>query len=145
MSLIEHAKQELAFLKNGDEMNDSMADDVLAVVEVFANQGHSGFSAGYAIQCLEKLLRYQPLRPLTGEDNEWNEVGEGVFQNKRSSRVFKENGIAYDIDGKVFEDEKGCRFTSRDSRVNVTFPYSPTTEYVKTTSVEAVNHEQTEQ
>lgn len=141
MTLMEHARQELQFLRTGDSMNEKMATDILTIVREFSKQGHSGFSANYAINALEKLLRYQPLRPLTGEDSEWVEVGSGVYQNNRCSRVFKENGRAYDIEGRVFEEPDGCCFTSKDSHVDVTFPYTPKTEYVKVgkPDVEAVS------
>jgi len=63
--------------------------------------------------------------------------GDKLYQNKRCGRVFKDESGAYDIDGKVFyewyTDENGEKFkshyTSRDSRVPVTFPYRPTTVY----------------
>jgi hypothetical protein len=79
---------------------------------------------------------------LTGEDWEWSDVrhnsdGSIHYQNKRCSHVFKDETGAYDINGKVFyewyTDENGEKFkshyTSRDSRVPVTFPYIPTTVY----------------
>lgn len=63
--------------------------------------------------------------------DEWTEASEGVFQNRRCSRVFKDAaGSAYDINGKVFVEPNGVGFTSSDSRVPVTFPYVPATEYV---------------
>ena len=116
---------------SGDEMNDAMCDHILKMVDVFAEEGHSGFSAEYAISILQKLLRWEPLSPLTGEDDEWNEK-DGFFQNKRCSRVFKDgkNGQAYDIRGKVFVEPDGVSYTSRDSRVYIEFPYVPKTEYV---------------
>lgn len=133
MSLVEHAKRELALLPgddDGDEMQAEMNAHIIRMVELFADEGHSGFSAAYAISVLQKLLSFEPLTPLTGNDDEWVEVGTGVFQNSRCSRVFKEDGEAYDIDGRVFREPSGACFTGRDSRVPVTFPYVPTTEYV---------------
>ena len=56
---------------SGDEMNDAMCEHILKMVNVFAEEGHSGFSANYAINILQKLLRFEPLSPLTGEDDEW--------------------------------------------------------------------------
>jgi hypothetical protein len=115
-----------------DEMNTAMCNHILKMVDVFAEEGHSGFSAAYAIGILEKLLRWQPLSPLTGDDYEWNEEEGGIFQNKRCSRVFK-NGKdeqAYDICGKVFVEPDGVSYTSRDSHVFIEFPYVPKTEYV---------------
>lgn len=117
---------------SGDKMNDMMCDHILKMVDVFAEEGHSGFSAGYAISILQKLLRFEPLSPLTGEDDEWCEVSDGLFQNKRLSRVFKngKDGQAFDIDGKVFVEPDGVSYTNRDSRVYIEFPYIPKTEYV---------------
>lgn len=118
---------------SGDEMNDAMCEHILKMVDVFAEEGHSGFSAQYAINILQKLLRWEPLSPLTGEDDEWMEVDDdGLYQNKRLSSVFKKgkDGRAYDIDGKVFVEPDGASYTSRDSRVYIEFPYVPKTEYV---------------
>lgn len=125
-----------------DEMQQAICEHVLKLLEIFAGEGHSGSSAPYAINVFKKLAMFEPLVPLTGEDWEWTEVGEGCFQNKRCSRVFKQadrfDGQAYDIDGIVFFDwytdpETGEKsksyFTGRDSFVPVTFPYTPTTEY----------------
>jgi hypothetical protein len=96
----------------------------------FSKQGHSGSTAPYAVGVLEKLLMFEPLKPLTGEDDEWNEVGTGVFQNRRCSHVFKsESDGAYDIEGIIWRDADGCTFTSYESRVPVTFPYTPKREY----------------
>jgi hypothetical protein len=123
---------------SGDKMNDMMCDHILKMVDLFAEEGHSGFSAGYAISILQKLLRFEPLSPLTGEDDEWCEVSDGLFQNKRLSRVFKngKDGQAYDINGRVFVEPDGVSYTSRDSRVYIEFPYIPKTEYVNVEKTE---------
>ncbi len=102
---------------------------VLRLVEVFADEGHSGMSAGMAISLFERLARFEPITPLTGNDDEWNEVDEGVYQNRRCPHVFKEGGAAYNAEGVIFRDPDGCCYTSGESRVAVTFPYVPKTEY----------------
>jgi len=132
----EHAKHELDIIglkEDSDEMDRAMRNHILKMVEVFSDEGHSGFSAGYALAILSKLLKFEPLTPLTGEDSEWNLVSEidNLYQNRRCSHVFKSNGKSYDINGKVFVQEDGVSYTSVDSRVDVTFPYTPKTEYVK--------------
>ena len=131
-NLVEHAKRELAFMKDGDEMNEAMHDHLLHMVEEFAKEEHSGFSASYAASALNKLFQFEPLRPLQGTDDEWNEVAEGLLQNKRCGRIFKDKstGRAYDIEGKVFIDPYGSGYTSSDSCIDITFPYTPKTEYV---------------
>lgn len=137
MNTIEYAKEELkrcGYAMDGtdDPYNQMAIDAILEIVEVFSKQGHTGFSAGYVINAITKLLSHEPLTPLTGADDEWNDIGEGNFQNKRCSRVFKnQDGQTYDINGKVFTDKTGCSYTNRHSKVNVVFPYVPTTEYIQ--------------
>jgi hypothetical protein len=117
-----------------DEMQEDICKHVLELLKVFSDEGHSGTTAPYTVNMFKKLAMFEPLVPLTGEDWEWNECGNGVFQNKRCSRVFKQadrfNGQAYDIEGKVFREPSGACYTGAESRVLVTFPYTPKTEYV---------------
>lgn len=118
-----------------DEMQEEICKHVLELLKVFSDEGHSGSTAPYTVNMFKKLAMFEPLVPLTGEDWEWVEVSEGVFQNKRCSRVFKQadrfNGQAYDIDGKVFREPGGACYTGSESRVLVTFPYVPKTEYIE--------------
>lgn len=134
MSLESFAKEELERAGLFDKDSDyggMMGEAVMKMVKVFADEGHSGYSAGLAVSIFEKVARFEPLTPLTGEDDEWMEVGKGVHQNRRYSSVFKRaDGSAYDIDGKIFRDPDGACFTNADSRVPVTFPYTPKREYV---------------
>ena len=132
-NLVAYAKSELERAKlfgEGDFYGGMMGDAVMKLIQVFADEVHSGMSAGMAISIFEKLARFEPLTPLTGEDDEWVEVGTGVFQNRRCSHVFKENGEAYDSEGRIFREPNGTCYTSRHSRVPVTFPYTPKREYV---------------
>ena len=143
-NILSHAMDELDRIgmteDSDDEMNVAMRKHVLHMMQEFANEGHSGFSASYAISILTKLMDFKPLSPLTGEDDEWNNLVENYesvphWQNKRRSSVFKNaDGSCYDIDGKVFWEwampyEEGDKphksyYTNRDSRVPVTFPYT---------------------
>lgn len=137
--MIEYAKSELARIsKDEDGIQDAINKNILDIVELFASQGHSGFSAGYVMSVLERLLRFKPLTPLTGEDDEWTEVsdkmGQKCFQNKRCSSVFKTTDAqgnfleAYDIDGIAYSDNGGLTwFASNRFQKNVTFPYEPPT------------------
>lgn len=139
MSLVEYAKKELDLIgltdedRTGESMDFHMRDHILRMVKEFSEEGHSGYSASYALFILKRVLDFKPLSPLTGKDDEWNEVGHGVYQNRRASNVFKENGQAYWSDGIVFWEwytpEDGSEpfksyFTSRDSRVMIeSFPW----------------------
>lgn len=124
--------------KFNDDMQEMICNHVLALLDVFDGEGHSGSSAPYAINLFSTLAKFDPIVPLTGEDWEWHDVSDyggrdngPVFQNRRCSHVFKDNDGAYDIDGKVFwewyRDEDGTAsktyYTCHESRVPVTFPY----------------------
>jgi hypothetical protein len=129
-----HAEREmLHWRKSDDPMSRAMADDLAELILVFGTQGHSGFSASYAISCFKTLAAFKPLGPLTGDPLEWNEVGDNQYQNNRCSTVFKSgaDGEAYDIDGVVFEEPNGCRFTCFLSRTPVVFPYVQKTAIAK--------------
>lgn len=135
--MIDFAKRELATLRSSDEpneMQDMIEKHVLEMVKLFSDEGHSGSSASYTISILEKVLRFEPITPLTGEEDEWTELGYGpdmFAQNKRCSHVFKRaDGSAYDCEAVIFRDPDGSCFTSKGSSRDVTFPYRPTREYV---------------
>ena len=126
-----------------DEMQEAICNHVIRLLGVFAGEGHSGASAPYAISLFEKLAKFEPIAPLTGEDWEWNDVGDGVYQNKRCSHVFKQadrfDGQAYDIDGKIFwewytdpetNEQYESYYTSNESFTPIEFPYVPTKEYI---------------
>ena len=125
-NLVEYAKDELkriGMIDSGEPYNDMGTKAILDLIELFSSQNHSGFSAPYVINVFSRLAKFKPLSPLTGEDDEWNEVGD-IFQNKRYSAVFKDkDGNAYNVEGKVFTDDGEVWYTCKDSRVNVTFPY----------------------
>lgn len=127
-NLVDYAKDELkriGMIDSGEPYNDMAANAILELIEMFSSQRHSGFSASYAIEAFSRLAKFKPLSPLTGEDDEWCNVTEDLLQNKRYSAVFKnkESGNAYNIEGKVFTDDGETWYTSRESRVDVTFPY----------------------
>ena len=141
MSYKEHAKREFiaaGWIKEDgsfcDEMQKMMCDQVIELIDLFSKQGHSGFSAPYAINLFEKLAKFEPIVPLTGKDDEWNDSRfseELTKQNKRCSHVFKDSdGRAFDINGKIFRTKSGSCYTNRESRVYIDFPYTPKREYV---------------
>jgi len=151
MTLLSHAENELDAIgmtaDSPDKMNVAMREHLIHMVSEFAKEGHSGFSASYAVGILEKLFSYKPLCPLTGADSEWLAIAESqtngnngtLYQNMRASHVFKDDDGAYDIDGKIFYDivtdgegePHKSYFTGLGSRVPVTFPYTPVSEYLE--------------
>lgn len=127
-NLVDYAKEELkriGMIGSGDPYNEWAAKAILDLVELFESQDHSGFTASYVANAFDRLARFKPIAPLTGKDDEWNDLGDGTFQNKRYGAVFKDkDGVAYNIEGKAFSDDGEIWYTSRDSRVNITFPYT---------------------
>ena len=136
-NFILHAKREFDAMgwidadNKMEEMQDLMCKQVLELLKLFSSHGHSGFSAPYAINMFKTLASFEPLGPLTGKDCEWNEVGDGWWQNNRCSHVFKgKDGRSYDSEGKIFREPNGNCYTSKDSNVYIEFPYTPKREYV---------------
>lgn len=140
-NLLKHAERELKLIgyDGKDEYNNMAKEAILQLIETFAKQGHSGFSAHYKAKMFHKLAMYEVLSPLTGNDDEWNDVsdisGEMLFQNNRDSRVFKNDDGAYFLDAIVWQETiKGDtnHFTNKDStRYIKSFPFTPKTFYVK--------------
>lgn len=106
-----------------DEMQDWIEKCVLDVLDLIADQGHSGFSHGYLLTLLVPLLKDKPITPLTGKEWEWdNEYG--LIQNKRCFSVFKDlDGSAYSTEGYAFSDDGGKTYwTGVESWKTITFP-----------------------
>ena len=150
--LIRHAKIE--FLKLGYKPIEECEDDpdkwiqknVLELLEVFSNQGHSGFSAPYAIDYFQKLASFKPLTPIMCTDDEWSNTSlldplDNLYQNKREGSIFKEgiNGKPYYIDAIVWRNQNGNCYTgsafnskkeSIKSRQYIKIPFTPKTFYI---------------
>jgi hypothetical protein len=114
MSVIAQAKEELARINFGAEDSAVMID----ILERFFDQWDSGGAVWAVAPVLQKLIAGKPLSPLTGGEAEWFDHGNGVFQNKRCSSVFKdprfhEGKLAYDLDN------------PEGSRAAIEFPYTP--------------------
>lgn len=95
MSLVEYAESELklAGLFDADSDYDGMLGTAtLEIVKVFADQGHSGTSAMMVTELASRLMRYEPLTPLTYGPEEWVEVADSLWQNKRKFDVFSKDG-----------------------------------------------------
>lgn len=136
-NLVKHAKNELKLLGGeDDEMQQLMDKDILQIVEIFANQGHSGFSASYAISILRRLLAFMPITPLTGEDDEWEEpdVDRYTQQNKSYSSVFRNSKTneSYDINAVTFYyGDDTSEWNRGGVRYGITFPYAPKESSIK--------------
>lgn len=117
-SLIIHAKEELnraGLLDKDSDYNGMIGEAVLELMEKFAEQGHSGFSAHLTIDVFQRLAKFQTLTPITSDPKEWMEVsnyfdGKGVWQNLRNPATFSNDGgkTWYNLDDR--EKDKWFRF-----------------------------------
>ncbi len=135
MTLKAHAERELKLIgykcDGSDEPPNSwIVENVFELIEVFSRQGHSGSSAPYLIDLFKRLASYETLSPLAGTDDEWMQVTDNLWQNKRCSRFFKgDDGLAYDSEAIVFRKPDGACYISFESRRFVEFPCTPNREY----------------
>jgi hypothetical protein len=154
-----HASRELEILSKTvpDAIVTPFTKEILALCEAFGKSGQSGGSAPMTAsaisQAVEKLMMFETLAPLTGEDSEWVDMseyndGEPMLQNNRDSRVFKngKSGQAYFIDAIVFNGDIGGAFTGNGS---VTYKGKPVSSsqyikqfpfYPKTFYVDVIDH-----
>lgn len=148
-NLVKHAEAELKLAGLFDKDSDydgGLGEAVLELVKVFAKQGHSGFSASRTIQLFERVANYKTLKPLTGEDSEWNDVsemsGEPQWQNNRDSRVFKDkDGKVTALEAIVWRTQKGSTWSGTADGISSKqeiqgFPFTHKTFYVDVTEEE---------
>lgn len=105
-SLVQHAETEIkkAALDSPESDYEGMlGNEILRIVRTFSEAGHSGGSAAMTIAALEKLLRYEPLTPLTSDPDEWMQVqgpstqfpeSEDLWQSRRNPAAFSKDGGA---------------------------------------------------
>lgn len=155
MSLLQHAKKELELAGFYDKDSDyagMLPEAILELIEVFANQGHSGGSASRVIDIFNRLARFKNLSPITGEDSEWVEVdkningGKTLFQNNRCFSIFKESkdGAAYYNDAFVWKTPSGGTWSGVallgnrkiNTRMDISFPFTPKTFVIDVDEIE---------
>jgi acyl carrier protein len=96
-SLVEHARHELELLGQFVE-DQAFAQSIVAALSAFASYGHSGGSAAVAVDLMCRLLRREPLTPITSDPAEWVDrsemSGRPWWQNRRDSRAMSHDGGA---------------------------------------------------
>lgn len=146
MGLLDHAKEELRLLSlTGTPDNrpivEEFSEEILSLCKKMAESGHSGMTAPYAINAIagtvKKLMSFEPLTPLIGDDSEWMDMseyhgGEKIWQNKRLTSVFKSDRAFY-LNAIVWKDGNST-FTGTiegvRSRQFIKFPFLPKTFYI---------------
>lgn len=105
-ALVHHARHELqrAYIADADT-DVAVSNVVMDVVNVFAERDLEQCQMAAALGLLDKLLRFQPLTPLTSDPDEWMDVSEAsggnpMWQSRRKASVFSKDGgqTWYDLD-----------------------------------------------
>lgn len=110
-----HARKEMALLP-ADAIVKEFEIEILALVDKFGESGQSGGSAPYVAKIIsstvQKLCMFEPLSPLSYDMEEWSEISELVFQNKRFSAVFMDKDMKpYYLDALIFKERNNSAFT----------------------------------
>ena len=142
--MIAHAKRELEILTAGDDPEDHDPNrwfntGILDLVSLFVRLEFASHEtvAKQAGKILKKLVYFQPLTPLTGQDDEWIDVSDfgdptTEFQNKRCGHVLRgPDGLAFDLFAKsyIFPNGEVKRDPIEGSKT-LTFPYMPPCEVI---------------
>jgi hypothetical protein len=98
-NLVEYAEKELnraGLMDKGSDYDGMLGTAALDIVKLFSTQGHSGTSAEIVTELVGRLMRYEPLTPLTYEPDEWIDVSgissSPMWQNSRDSKTFSVDG-----------------------------------------------------
>lgn len=119
-SLIEYAKREFSELgwdKSDDQMQKMACENILELLGVLENQGHTNSSVQYVLNQFNQLARFQPITQIKDEPQFW-----AGNQHVKESGLFKENGIIKWINGIAFVSPRNIPWHSRDSSVIVELP-----------------------
>jgi hypothetical protein len=127
-NLFRHAKAELARLGgDNNEIHPDFNNKILEIITIFASMGHSGSSALYTRELVNKLLSHQTLTPITDDPSEWQkhapELWDGknsIWQNRRDSRFMSTDaGVTY---WNVEDIKRGEQVTTKRSEQTVHGP-----------------------
>jgi hypothetical protein len=80
---------------------------------------------------LAKLFAQRPLTPLTGNADEWEEVGAGLWRNKRYPFVWKDAAYAWDTNATLCRRPDGVTYRLEGGHGDVKFPYTPRPRYIE--------------
>lgn len=106
-----------------DDYVQNIGNCVWEICKLFCNQGHSGMSASFTLQILEKLLiKEDTLTPLTNNPAEWLDCSEmsitqPMFQSKRKFSCFSDDNLKtyYDVNDKKSEKKPLKDFNEKEN------------------------------
>lgn len=81
---IAHAISELDLADESPELREFY----LKVLDVFTDFPHTEHTLYFTPEALEKLMRFENLRQLSNHENEWVQIAEGLWRNKRNPRAY---------------------------------------------------------
>lgn len=120
-NLVDHAKRELEIIGEEPEV----VEAYLKIVRIFAEMGHSGASAMFAVPVIEHLLAFKPLSDLTDDPEDWIHHGEdvwgekgGIWQNRRNGQAFSKDGgkTYYLLSDNSNSKVQTMRYTSKEHK-----------------------------
>ena len=129
MSMLDSAKWQLNKVlekctdPNERVMQEMMNNDVMELLKVFEEQGHSDFSAPTVISLFSILANYRLVTEVEDNPDDWDENG----QHKYISSIFKREDVTcYYMYGRLFAEPNSDNFCyNKASNVDVTFPIKP--------------------
>lgn len=136
--LVEHVQRELKLAGFLDENSDDyrIGKSVIEIIDFFSKKEYSYDLAIKIGDLFKKLIVYECISPLTGKDDEWIEISNKFFQNKRIDNVFKDKNNVYYCDAIIW-----CPYNKKYSFIGIvenvsskqfirSFPFVPKTFYI---------------
>lgn len=100
--MIEHAKNEL---KQIGLYEHKIGKSVLQLIETFTKQKNSKKETEKIKLLFNKLVDFQQLSEITGEETEWLEISKNTYQNKKLKTLFKQKDKSYFVNAIIWETQ----------------------------------------
>ena len=113
--LDEHVERELALLDLPEQTKVNMR----IIISLYSAYGYFGRTEDEVAEKIIALVKFKNLSPLTDNPDEWEQMQEGLWKNKRNGGAFSQNG------GKTFYYIRGGACFENPWPQQVSYPYSP--------------------
>jgi len=113
-ALMDHANRELDRL----DIPEDVKVNIRLILSVYEAYGYFGRTQYEVSEKIMSLLKFKNLSPLTDDPNEWEQIGDVLWKNKRHGNAFSQNG------GKTFYYVGGSTGFANPWPQHVSYPHN---------------------
>ena len=114
--LEEHVRRELEKI----DLPEEVKTNIRIIISLYSAYGYFGRTEHEVAEKIMSLVKFKNLSPLTDDPEEWEQMQEGLWTNRRNGRAFSQNG------GKTFYYTGGGACFENPWPQHVSYPHTPT-------------------